>query len=135
VVGGVAVALALWPLTEPADVNLAAADGSALVIGADGARVLVLSAVPDADAILRTTAGATVTSVDAVIVDRDEHPRATTLEQLGKLPTPFRAGGLVRRLPPHENQRGRRPRRDQGRTGRDHAPADPTPPSAPVGPS
>lgn len=82
VVGGVAVALALWPLTEPADVNLAAADGSALVIGADGARVLVLSAVPDADAILRTTAGATVTSVDAVIVDRDNSTLATTLHEI-----------------------------------------------------
>ena len=32
---------------------------------------------------------------DPVIVDRDEHPRATTLEQLGKLPTPFRPGGSV----------------------------------------
>ena len=31
----------------------------------------------------------------AVIVERDEHPRATTLEALAKLPTPFRAGGTV----------------------------------------
>ncbi|MGX0904333.1 3-oxoadipyl-CoA thiolase [Roseovarius sp. MBR-79] len=31
----------------------------------------------------------------AVIVDRDEHPRATTLEKLAALPTPFRAGGSV----------------------------------------
>ena len=31
----------------------------------------------------------------AVIVDRDEHPRATTPEALAKLPTPFRAGGTV----------------------------------------
>jgi 3-oxoadipyl-CoA thiolase len=31
----------------------------------------------------------------AVIVDRDEHPRATTLEALARLPTPFRAGGTV----------------------------------------
>jgi acetyl-CoA acyltransferase len=31
----------------------------------------------------------------AVEVERDEHPRATTLEQLGALPTPFRAGGTV----------------------------------------
>ncbi|MBB5754891.1 3-oxoadipyl-CoA thiolase [Prosthecomicrobium pneumaticum] len=30
-----------------------------------------------------------------VVVDRDEHPRATTLEALAKLPTPFRAGGTV----------------------------------------
>lgn len=82
VVGGLAGALALWPLTEPADVNIAAADGSALVIGADGARVLVLSAVPDADAILRTTAGATVTSVDAVVVDRDNSTLATALHQI-----------------------------------------------------
>lgn len=29
------------------------------------------------------------------IVDRDEHPRATSLEALAKLPTPFRAGGTV----------------------------------------
>ena len=32
---------------------------------------------------------------DAVIVDTDEHPRATTLEQLAKLSTPFREGGSV----------------------------------------
>jgi len=33
---------------------------------------------------------------DPVIVDRDEHPRpATTLEQLAKLPTPFRENGTV----------------------------------------
>ncbi|WP_102960505.1 3-oxoadipyl-CoA thiolase [Mangrovicella endophytica] len=29
------------------------------------------------------------------IVDRDEHPRATTMEALAKLPTPFRKGGTV----------------------------------------
>jgi acetyl-CoA acetyltransferase family protein len=28
-------------------------------------------------------------------VERDEHPRETTLEQLARLPTPFRAGGTV----------------------------------------
>ena len=28
-------------------------------------------------------------------VTRDEHPRATTLEQLAALPAPFRAGGTV----------------------------------------
>ncbi|MDD9908443.1 MAG: 3-oxoadipyl-CoA thiolase [Ahrensia sp.] len=32
---------------------------------------------------------------DPVVVDADEHPRATTLEKLGKLPTPFRHGGTV----------------------------------------
>jgi 3-oxoadipyl-CoA thiolase len=32
---------------------------------------------------------------DPVVVDRDEHPRATTLETLAKLPTPFREGGTV----------------------------------------
>ncbi|THD73901.1 3-oxoadipyl-CoA thiolase [Thalassobius vesicularis] len=32
---------------------------------------------------------------DAVIVDTDEHPRATTLEQLAKLSTPFREGGSI----------------------------------------
>jgi acetyl-CoA acyltransferase len=33
---------------------------------------------------------------DPVVVDRDEHPRAdTSLEALGKLPTPFREGGTV----------------------------------------
>ncbi|HTP83855.1 MAG TPA: 3-oxoadipyl-CoA thiolase [Alphaproteobacteria bacterium] len=32
---------------------------------------------------------------DAVIVDRDEHPRDTSLEALAKLPTPFRKGGTV----------------------------------------
>ncbi|MCU0789747.1 MAG: 3-oxoadipyl-CoA thiolase [Nitratireductor sp.] len=32
---------------------------------------------------------------DAVIVARDEHPRATTMEALAKLPAPFRAGGTV----------------------------------------
>ncbi len=32
---------------------------------------------------------------DAVIVDKDEHPRATTLEKLAALPTPFREGGTV----------------------------------------
>jgi 3-oxoadipyl-CoA thiolase len=29
------------------------------------------------------------------VVSEDEHPRATSLEQLAKLPTPFRAGGTV----------------------------------------
>ncbi|HTY68001.1 MAG TPA: 3-oxoadipyl-CoA thiolase, partial [Alphaproteobacteria bacterium] len=32
---------------------------------------------------------------DPVIVDRDEHPRDTSLEALAKLPTPFRKGGTV----------------------------------------
>jgi len=32
---------------------------------------------------------------DPKIVDRDEHPRATTMETLAKLPTPFRKGGSV----------------------------------------
>ena len=33
---------------------------------------------------------------DAIIVDKDEHPRGTTtIEQLAKLPTPFRQGGTV----------------------------------------
>lgn len=32
---------------------------------------------------------------DPIVVDRDEHPRATTLEALAKLPTPFRSGGSV----------------------------------------
>jgi acetyl-CoA acyltransferase len=32
---------------------------------------------------------------DALVVDRDEHPRATSLESLGKLPAPFRKGGSV----------------------------------------
>jgi len=30
-----------------------------------------------------------------IVVSRDEHPRETTLEQLAKLPTPFRANGSV----------------------------------------
>ncbi|HRW17594.1 MAG TPA: 3-oxoadipyl-CoA thiolase [Dermatophilaceae bacterium] len=32
---------------------------------------------------------------DPVVVDTDEHPRATSLEALAKLPTPFRQGGTV----------------------------------------
>ncbi len=32
---------------------------------------------------------------DALLVDRDEHPRATTIEALAKLGTPFRKGGTV----------------------------------------
>lgn len=32
---------------------------------------------------------------DPVVVDRDEHPRATTAEKLASLPTPFREGGSV----------------------------------------
>ncbi len=32
---------------------------------------------------------------EPVVVDRDEHPRATSLEALAKLPTPFRPGGSV----------------------------------------
>jgi acetyl-CoA acyltransferase len=32
---------------------------------------------------------------DPVVVDRDEHPRATTLAALAALPAPFRAGGSV----------------------------------------
>ena len=32
---------------------------------------------------------------DPIIFDTDEHPRATTLEKLAKLPTPFREGGTV----------------------------------------
>ena len=30
-----------------------------------------------------------------VVVNRDEHPRDTTFEQLAKLPTPFRSGGTI----------------------------------------
>lgn len=32
---------------------------------------------------------------DPIIVDKDEHPRETTLEKLAALPTPFRPGGTV----------------------------------------
>jgi len=32
---------------------------------------------------------------DAVVVSRDEHPRATSIEALARLPTPFRQGGTV----------------------------------------
>jgi 3-oxoadipyl-CoA thiolase len=32
---------------------------------------------------------------EALVVDTDEHPRVTTLEKLGKLPTPFRRDGSV----------------------------------------
>ena len=32
---------------------------------------------------------------DPIIVDRDEHPRQTSLDKLAKLPTPFRKGGTV----------------------------------------
>ena len=32
---------------------------------------------------------------DAIVVDTDEHPRATSLEKLAALPTPFREGGSV----------------------------------------
>ncbi|WOS66284.1 3-oxoadipyl-CoA thiolase [Sinorhizobium fredii] len=32
---------------------------------------------------------------EAVVVDRDEHPRATTIEALAKLKAPFRTGGTV----------------------------------------
>ena len=32
---------------------------------------------------------------EATIVDRDEHPRATSLESLARLPTPFREGGSI----------------------------------------
>jgi acetyl-CoA acyltransferase len=32
---------------------------------------------------------------EAIVVDRDEHPRATTIEILSKLKAPFRAGGSV----------------------------------------
>ena len=32
---------------------------------------------------------------DPVVVDRDEHPRATSMEALARLPTPFRKGGTV----------------------------------------
>ena len=32
---------------------------------------------------------------EATIIDRDEHPRATTIDALSKLPTPFRKGGTV----------------------------------------
>jgi 3-oxoadipyl-CoA thiolase len=32
---------------------------------------------------------------DPVVVDRDEHPRDTSLDALAKLPTPFRKGGTV----------------------------------------
>ena len=32
---------------------------------------------------------------DPVVVSRDEHPRATSVEALAKLPTPFRQGGTV----------------------------------------
>ena len=61
---------------------MGATDGSVLVQSADGARALVVGAVPDTDAVLRTTAGAAVTSVDAVVVDRDNSAVATTLHEL-----------------------------------------------------
>lgn len=32
---------------------------------------------------------------DPIIVEKDEHPRETTLDKLAKLPTPFRKGGTV----------------------------------------
>lgn len=32
---------------------------------------------------------------DPIVVDRDEHPRETTIEALSRLPTPFRQGGTV----------------------------------------
>jgi acetyl-CoA acetyltransferase family protein len=32
---------------------------------------------------------------DRIVVEQDEHPRATTMEALAKLPTPFRSGGTV----------------------------------------
>ena len=32
---------------------------------------------------------------DPIVVDKDEHPRATSIEALAKLPTPFREGGTV----------------------------------------
>jgi acetyl-CoA acyltransferase len=32
---------------------------------------------------------------DPIVVDRDEHPRETSMEALAKLPTPFREGGTV----------------------------------------
>jgi 3-oxoadipyl-CoA thiolase len=32
---------------------------------------------------------------EAIVVERDEHPRATSLEKLAALPTPFREGGTV----------------------------------------
>ncbi|MAC79965.1 MAG: 3-oxoadipyl-CoA thiolase [Rhodobacteraceae bacterium] len=32
---------------------------------------------------------------DPIVFDKDEHPRATSLEKLAKLPTPFREGGSV----------------------------------------
>ena len=32
---------------------------------------------------------------EPVVVDRDEHPRETSLEALAKLPTPFRSGGTI----------------------------------------
>lgn len=32
---------------------------------------------------------------DPMVIDRDEHPRKTSMEQLAKLGTPFRAGGTV----------------------------------------
>jgi acetyl-CoA acyltransferase len=32
---------------------------------------------------------------EALVIDRDEHPRETSLEALAKLPTPFRDGGTV----------------------------------------
>ena len=32
---------------------------------------------------------------DPIVVDRDEHPRETSLEKLGSLPTPFRKNGTV----------------------------------------
>ncbi len=32
---------------------------------------------------------------DPVVVDKDEHPRATSLDKLASLPTPFRSGGTV----------------------------------------
>lgn len=79
---GLVGAVVLWPLADPAPMRVDAADGSALCIAADGARVLVLGAVPDTDAVLRATSGAAVTSVDAVAVARDNSAVATTLHEI-----------------------------------------------------
>lgn len=72
----------LWPVAEPGEARIEAADGSVLCVADDGATVLVLGSVPDTDAVLRTTSGAAVTSVDAVLVARDNSAVATTLHEL-----------------------------------------------------
>ena len=76
-----------------ADFNISRADQDAFALRS---QMRAIAAI-DSGRLAREIAPVTIPQRkgDAVVVDRDEHPRATTIDKLAALPTPFREGGSV----------------------------------------